>query len=378
MPRLLLVDTSDVLPGLLPIHGWSALMTSDLVLTASEDHPFTPHLDAAELRHEIVPSPDEGSALARQDLLSGLSPVDKARAEWIVDRVREVGEVTYLFGPSDGEAFTRTLGMEAARAQVEVEVVYFGVAPKGTRLLELVAVEERLRGPGGCPWDLEQDHASLGRYAIEEVYELLEAIASGDPEAVQEELGDVLLQVVFHAQIADDEGTFDIDAVAGGIAEKLVRRHPHVFADVDVADSSEVMRNWEDLKAQEKPERDGPFDGVPTAQPALQLVEKYQKRAAKHGFDRVSADEALDEVRAAVEAFASANSEDGRAMSLGDLLAAVVDVARRHRIDPESALRGSARRFRSRFERLVEAAGRPLSELSREDLLVLWRRTGDE
>ena len=378
MARLVLIDTSDALPGLLPLHSWTALMTSELVLTGTADHPFVPHLLAAELRHEVVPEPEGGAGLSRRDLLSGLSPQQKRRAEWIVDRAREAGEAAYLFGSADSETFTRTLGMEAARAEVEVEVVYFGVAPKGTALLELVAVEERLRGPGGCPWDREQDHASLVRYAVEEVYELSEAIASGDPDAVREELGDLLLQVVFQAQIAEDSGvagrpdaTFTIDDVARGIVDKLVRRHPHVFGDVKVDDAAGVMANWDRLKEAEKPERTGVFDGVPTAQPALQLMEHLQKRAAKVGFDWDSDDEALQAVRAEVDEFAAAGDER-RADELGDLLAAVVNLARRWRIDPESALRRTAQRFRSRFESAVDAAEAAPAELSREDWLRLW------
>ena len=375
MARLLLVDTSDALPGLLPLHSWSALMTSDLVLTASSEHPFVPHLEMAELRHEVVPTPDEGATLLRADLLSGLAPADKARAEWVIGRVREVGEVTYLFGPDDAEAFTRTLGMEAANAQVEVEVVYFGVAPKGTRLLELVRVQARLRAPDGCPWDREQTHESLGRYAIEEVYELLEAIATGEPDDLREELGDVLLQVMFHAQVAEDAGTFDIDAVAGGIADKLVRRHPHVFGDTEVADSGEVMRNWEDLKIEEKPERTGPFDGVPTAQPALQLTDKYQRRAAKRGLDVAGVAEAAGHVSMELQEVLSARVET-RGEAVGDLLASVVSLARHAGVDPESALRGSAARFRDRFQEATAHAGKPLEELSREEWRDLWSAQG--
>ena len=372
MARLVLVDTSDQLPGLLPLHAWTALMTSELVLTGTADHAFVPHLQAADLRHDVVPTFDGGGALSRADLLSGLSPQQKRRAQWVVDRARQVGEVAYLFGTGDTEAFTRTLGMEAARAQVEVEVVYFGVSPKGTTLLELVGVEERLRAPDGCPWDREQDHQTLAKYAVEEVYELAEAITSRDPEAIKEELGDVLLQVVFHAQIADDAGTFTIDDVARNIVDKLVRRHPHVFGDLEVADAAGVMANWEQLKASEKPERTGVFDGVPTGLPALQLIEKLQSRAAKVGFEWGDADEVLDAVRGELEEFTAAGSDPERAGELGDLLAAVVSLARQHGIDPESALRGTAARFRSRFEAAVEAAGVPPAELSREDWLRLW------
>ncbi|MDQ3537792.1 MAG: nucleoside triphosphate pyrophosphohydrolase [Actinomycetota bacterium] len=375
MVRLVLVDTADELPGLLPLHAWSALMSSDLVLLGTADHPFVAHLAMAELRYEVVEDAGAG-ALSRADLLSGLTPADKAKATSIVDRVRAEGEVVYLFGTGDDDGFTRTLGMEAARAGVEVEVVYFGVRPPGTRLLELVRIEQRLLAPGGCPWDREQDHRSLARYAVEEVYELLEAIESGDRDAIREELGDVLLQVVFHAQLASKDSeaaqSFDIDDVAADIIAKLVRRHPHVFGDTQVAGSADVVANWEQLKAAEKPERSGPFDGVPAAQPALAYVEKLQSRAAGLGFDWDLDAEAADRIRLELEEFTAAGNDTEREREIGDLLMSVVGLARRHGLDPEMALRGSARRFRERFEAVVATADRPLAELDRAGWLRLW------
>ena len=372
MTRLVLVDTADELPGLLPLHAWSAIMSSDLVLVGAADHPFLPHLDMAELRYEVVAEPDEGKALSRADLLSGVSPADKARAESVVDRAKAEGEVVYLFGKSDYEAFTRTMGMEAARSGVEVEVVYFGVRPPGTRTLELAAVMERLRGPEGCPWDREQEHATLARYAVEEVYELLEAIEAGEPDAIREELGDVLLQVVFHAQIAAEAGQFTIDDVAGGIVEKLVRRHPHVFGDTTVADAAEVSANWETLKAAEKPERTGVFDGVAPAQPSLGYSEQLQRRAAKVGFDWPSDQDAVAKVREELDEFLAATGEAQREHELGDLLLSVVTLARRSGIDSEMALRAAASRFRRRFEAMVADANEDLSRLDAAAWLDRW------
>ena len=373
--RLVLVDTADLLPGLLPLHAWSALMATELVVIGSADHAFAPHLDAAGMAYEVVPSepaPAAEGGLSRQDLLSGLSLVDKRRASWIVDRVRERGQVAYLFGSGDEESFTRTLGMEAAREQVEVEVVYFGISPKGLELLRLVEVMGRLRAPDGCPWDREQTHATLGRYAVEEVYELLDAIAGEDTTEIAEELGDVLLQVVFHAQIAEDGGGFTIDDVASGIADKLVRRHPHVFADVSVAGADEVVVNWERLKADEKPERTGMFDGVVAAQPALALAGKLQSRAAERGFDWADDTEAVAAVFAELEEVAGADDEPGATHELGDLLFAAVNLCRRRGVDPEHALRASAGRFRRRLEHAESSADRPVAELSREEWLALW------
>jgi XTP/dITP diphosphohydrolase len=375
--RLVLVDTADQLPGLLPLHAWSALMQTELVLVGRGDHPFLAHLDAAELAYQVVPeqTDDSGSTgLSRQDLLSGVSLDDRRRARWVVDLVQTRGAVAYLFGSADHESFTRTLGMEAARREVEVEVVYFGVTPRGVRLLDLVQVEERLQGPGGCPWDRQQTHASLARYAVEEVYELLEAIEGGEPGAIAEELGDVLLQVVFHAQIAAAVGDFTIDDVAARITEKLVRRHPHVFADVEVESADEVMANWEQLKADEKPERSGLFDGVVQAQPALGLATKLQSRAAKVGFDWADDTEALAAVYAEVEEVAGAVDDDERRHELGDLLFAATNLCRHHGIDAESALRAAAGRFRRRLEHIEQTAGRPVAELTREEWLRRWEQ----
>ncbi len=372
MARLVLVDTSDQLPGLLPLHAWSALMTSDLVLVRGAAHPFVAHLQAADLRYEVLPTGDDGAARTRAELLAGLTGEQKRQASFVVDRTREAGEVAYLFGPADSEAFTRTVGMEAARAGVEVEVVYFGVAPKGSTLLELVGVEARLRGPDGCPWDREQDHASLGRYAIEEVYELAEAIASGEPDAIREELGDVLLQVIFHAQIAEDAGNFDIDAVARGIVDKLVRRHPHVFADAEVADAGDVMANWQQLKSAEKPERTGVFDGVSPAQPALQYMDALLARTGWQ-LDCDTPDGAMQSVRDALAGFTAAPDPDRRARKLGDVLASVVNLGRAEGIDLEAALRGSAGRFRARAEHVAVAADRPLADLPGDERRRLWQ-----
>ncbi|MGH8886400.1 MAG: nucleoside triphosphate pyrophosphohydrolase [Egibacteraceae bacterium] len=331
MARLVLIDTADQLPGLLPIHGWSALMASELVLVRSADHPFVPHLELAELRHEVVPDSDE-------------------RAQWIVRRAEAEGEVAYLFGPGDDECLTRTLGLEAARAGAEVEVVYFMLAPQGVELLDLVRIVERLRGPCGCPWDREQTPTTLAPHAVEEVYELLDAIASGDQGAIREELGDVLFQVVFQAQVAEDTGGFTIDDVAKGITAKLVRRHPHVFGDVEAADVQQVMENWERLKAAEKPERASVFEGVPTALPALQLAGTVQARAERAGLAPDLGADGVDRARAELERFLDARTAGEREAALGDLLGVIVALARHHGLHAEQALRAAVARFRSRVE----------------------------
>ncbi len=201
-------------------------------------------------------------------------------------------------------------------------------------LLRAVAVMDRLRSPGGCPWDAAQSHRSLAKYLLEETYETLEAIETDDMALLREELGDLLLQVLFHARLAEElpaAQRFGIDDVAGDLVAKLVHRHPHVFADVPVADAAEVNENWERLKAAEKG-RDSAVDGVPMGQPALALAAKLVSRAGRAGID-------LD---------VSAND-------IGDRLLGVVREAVAAGVDPESALRESARAYR---DALVAAEAR--------------------
>jgi XTP/dITP diphosphohydrolase len=224
----------------------------------------------------------------------------------------------------------------------------------GARFLDLVEVMDRLRSPGGCPWDAEQTHASLVKYLLEEAYETAEAIEDGDEAALREELGDVLLQVVFHARIAQERppeagGGWTIDDVAGGIVDKLVRRHPHVFGSATAATAAEVETNWESLKAAEKG-RASAVDGVPLAQPALALASALIGRTAKAGLDvPVSMDVAAPHV-----------VDDD---TIGDLLLAVVALARASDVDAEAALRAAARRYRSR---VLAAEGRIDAERRRD------------
>jgi tetrapyrrole methylase family protein / MazG family protein len=259
----------------------------------------------------------------------------------------------------------------------------------GRQLLELLKVMERLRGPDGCPWDREQTHQSLARHLLEEAHETIEAIDTGDPERLREELGDLLLQVVFHAEMGRQEGTFDVDDVAEGIVSKLVRRHPHVFGDIDVDSAAEVLVNWERIKAEEKGEQ-GVDDDVPPTLPALARAAKVQRRAAAEGFDWRSAAGALGKVHEELqelEAEIGGLPEDrtsrteappGRVEEeLGDLLFAVAALGRRLNVDPETALRKATGRFAERFERMKRQAredGVDLATLSDEQLLARFRQ----
>jgi tetrapyrrole methylase family protein/MazG family protein len=215
----------------------------------------------------------------------------------------------------------------------------------------------RLRGPGGCPWDAEQTHRTLARHLLEETHELLEAIDAGDDDSMRDELGDVLLQVVFHAQMAADDGRWDVDDVAEGLVRKLIHRHPHVFGEVEVAGADEVLVNWEKLKAAEAGERPAVDDDIPASLPSLARAAKVQRRAAGWGFEWRSVDGAVEALREEVEELAATTGDVAHAEEeVGDVLFATVALARKLGVDAESALRRTVRSFAERYERFVELA----------------------
>ncbi|HZP90571.1 MAG TPA: nucleoside triphosphate pyrophosphohydrolase [Actinomycetota bacterium] len=251
----------------------------------------------------------------------------------------------------------------------------------GERLLDLVRVMARLRGPGGCPWDREQTHRTLARHLLEETHEVLDAIDADDRDRLREELGDVLLQVAFHAQMASEEGAWDVDDVARGIIEKLIRRHPHVFGDVRVSGADEVLVNWERIKAEEKGEH-GLEDDIPSTLPALARAAKVQRRAAGRGFAWRSRRSALEALREEVEELERAadaeraGDPEGAEREIGDVLFAAVAVARTLGVDAESALRRTIRGFAERYERftrMVRERGLDLDAMSEAEIRRLFR-----
>ncbi len=244
-------------------------------------------------------------------------------------------------------------------------------------LMRLLAVMRALRDPArGCPWDLQQDSRTLARYALEEAYELVAAIESGPESAVRDELGDLLFQVVFHAQLAAERGLYDFDAVAAGIADKLERRHPHVFAPGDSRDAS----HWEEIKAEERAARGaaGVLDDVPVSLPALTRAAKLGKRAAAVGFDWPDAEGARAKILEELAEIDGARRGEGEATvedEIGDLLLAATSFARHLGVDPETALRRANGRFESRFralEKLAVARGLAIAGLDAATLDVLW------
>ena len=314
-----LATTRRVAPGLLSWRAWQVL-GHGTVLAGTPEHPQMPYLADAGVAVEVTPVTRAAPAL-----------VERARAT-------RSGCVVWLADPDGDEDLMRTVGELVAAEPAgapEVEVLHGSYDLPGARLLDLVATMDRLRRE--CPWDRRQTHRSLAPHLLEEAYEAVEAIETGDPAALCEELGDVLLQVVFHARVAEDgdgdedgeeDGRFTVDDVAAGIVDKLVRRHPHVFGDVEVTGADEVKTNWEAIKRAEK-SRSSAVDGVPLGQPALALAHALQRRAARAGVP---------------EDLIAGFAADG----LGGELFALVDRARRAGVDPEALLRHVAREFRDR------------------------------
>jgi MazG family protein len=245
----------------------------------------------------------------------------------------------------------------------------------------LVDVMARLRGPGGCPWDREQTPETLRPYVLEEAYEVVDAIDGGDAASLRDELGDLLLQVVFQAQLAAESGRFTIADVAAAIVDKLERRHPHVFGSARVEGADDVVRNWKRIKAEERRAAgdDGMFAGVPAALPALTRAQQVGERAAQSGLDWEDARGALAKVReelAEIEAALAAGNRAAAGCELGDLLLAVTSVARHLDVAAELALRGATSRFVDRVRRVEAAAreaGRALEELDPQEIDRLWQ-----
>lgn len=242
-------------------------------------------------------------------------------------------------------------------------------------LQNLIDIINTLRSPGGCQWDREQTHTSLKQNFIEETYEALDAIDEDDMKSLQEELGDVLLQVVLHSQIAKEEGHFNIEDVAKGISEKLIRRHPHVFGDTKVTSTKDILENWEIIKKKEKPERKSVLDGISFSLPALMCAYKLSKKAVKSGFEWPSLGSLYQCIESEFEEFKSAvakNDKENQEEEIGDILFAIVNLARWHKINPELALAKANKKFAKRFRQMESLADKPLNDYSFEEFDSLW------
>ncbi|HPB30447.1 MAG TPA: nucleoside triphosphate pyrophosphohydrolase [Candidatus Sumerlaeota bacterium] len=247
---------------------------------------------------------------------------------------------------------------------------------------KLVEIMKRLLDPGGCPWDREQNHQSLKPYIIEEAYEVCDAIDAGDTDGLMEELGDVALQIVFHAELAQRQGRFDINDVLQGICDKLIRRHPHVFSDGDARTSGEVLNRWEEIKKQEKSRKKqkpaSVLDGIPPSMPALAFACRIQERAANVGFDW---DNVADVEKKVLEEWGELGEARGQGDpekiedEFGDLMFALVNLARFIGVNPEQALRKTIRKFEQRFRHIEKRAAeqeRKLSDMTLAEMDVFW------
>lgn len=241
------------------------------------------------------------------------------------------------------------------------------------RLVEVISI---LRSPEGCPWDREQDHKSLRPNLLEETYEALDAIDSENFEEMKEELGDVLLQVVLHSQIADEDGKFNIEDVAKTISDKLIRRHPHVFADVNVKDSDEVIVNWDEIKKKEKPHRKSALSGIAKTLPALIAATELSKKAIKTGFEWPNVESLWECLDSEIEEFKEAAEEkdkDSMEDEMGDILFSIVNVARWHGLDPEIALLKANKKFEKRFKTMEDLAIKKLNDYDSDEFEELWQ-----
>ena len=323
MPLLVVPLAPDETPNL-TLGEWDALVGCDRVLFERPDHPLVARLDEAGVA--AVPFDDEPQA--QVDEVAFVCDPGSPR---VIDLARG-GANVIGFGPAP-DALTAAWGSGVARKA--------GVGAAG-----LAAIMARLRGADGCPWDREQTHSSLKPHLIEETYEVIDAIERGALDHdLEEELGDLLLQVAFHAELAAEDDRFDLGEVADRICAKLLHRHPHVFSDTVVSGAEQVVSNWETLKASEKKGRKGPFDDIPQALPALIATYKTQKRAAALGF-------APEETEARERAGAALAAGD-----VGEALFWAVALARGTGVDPEGALRAATERFRAGLDDAGPAAG---------------------
>lgn len=309
-------------------------------------------------------------ALHLKDVLLTTYPADHV-VRWVSQEKTKEERIEEL----NGDRFT------------EDTCLYIPNLGEGTSFESFAEIVAHLRAPNGCPWDREQTHETLRKHLLEESYEAISAIDSGDFADMREEFGDLLLQVVLQSQIANEEGQFNVNQVIQGIHSKIVRRHPHVFGDLKLEGVQGVLANWEKLKEQERGERalsnvegkkegKGLLDGVPLALPALSQAQEYQDRAARVGFDWPEIEGVLDKVNEEIQEIKSAESNFELASEIGDLFFALVNVARWKNVDAESVLRATNFKFKKRFAYIEQGAnkqGRALSALSLDEMESLWQ-----
>jgi nucleoside triphosphate diphosphatase len=252
---------------------------------------------------------------------------------------------------------------------------------KPTDITPLTKIMARLRDPvDGCPWDVTQTFLTIAPYTIEEAYEVADAIERNDLDGLKDELGDLLLQVVFHSQMAAEAGSFDLHDVITGICDKMTRRHPHIFGDVEAKEAAQVTQNWENIKAQERSSQPdaSALAGVAKALPALLRAQKIQMRAARTGFDWPNVDGAKSKIFEELDEIASANTDAEREDEVGDLLFAAVNLARFYDVDAENALKNATAKFDRRFRAMEDMAGSSFPALSLDEKEALWSQAKDQ
>jgi tetrapyrrole methylase family protein/MazG family protein len=367
----------------LPIKIVNGLSFLEPVFAAMNFDPF-PHLillDAIELSQEHFPAfPPDMPVLVAQVYSRLVAAEVKMTLNTIYPDEHPV-RLVHAAG-TEGLNIEDLQLFEIDRSEkIDLLTVLF-VPPLGlnTSFESFQEIVAHLRAPDGCPWDREQTHLSLRSNLLEEAYEVLDAIDSGDPLKMAEELGDLQLQIVLNAQIASEEGEFTMADVLRGINGKIIRRHPHVFGDLNLDDVQGVLRNWETLKAVERansqePEK-GILDGVPLALPALTQAQEYQDRVARVGFDWKEIEGVLDKIIEEIQEVKEIKNKDEMIAEMGDLFFTLVNFARWNKIDAESALRETSSRFKKRFayvEKGAKKLGRRLSDMSEEEMDVLWQ-----
>ena len=349
--------------SLLGIDALSGLQIGDAIEVAAQYHPSL-NTDRPALLAQIY-----GQRMAGEVKLT------------LMNQYPDDYPVTLVFGAGTIHAHQKTIPLYQIDAQEEIDhltALYVPPLPRQGALETFQDTIAHLRAPNGCPWDREQTHQSLRSCLLEEAYEVLQALDSQDMDALREELGDLLLQIVLHAQLATEAGYFKFADVVDHIDTKIKRRHPHVFGQAVLDGSEEVLHNWEEIKREERGQKDHHdiLSGVPTALPSLALADSYQRRVVRVGFDWPDISGVIGKVNEELGEFREAPDEESQASEFGDLLFALVNYARWLDIDAESALRGTNARFARRFsamEQLAHERGTKLEHLSLDEQEALWQ-----
>ena len=357
-------------------------LQEELALFDLENAPKLTICNAAELQDAHVPhfAPD------MPVLLRNLAGQDLDHLRWVLQTTYDDNHSLRVF-TADDSVTNQNLGLLGANKQdAALCAIYIPPLETGTSVTAFQEIIAHLRAPDGCPWDKKQTHQTLRKHMLEEAYEALEAMDAGDTTGMAEEFGDLLLQIVLNAQIATENQHFRMSDVVKGIYDKIVRRHPHVFGEVEVDGVGQVLQNWEELKAQERKDngntQKGILDGVPLSFPALNQSQEYQERAARVGFDWPEIQGVLDKLMEEIEEIREAETPEHIASEIGDLFFVLVNFARWQGVDAESALRGANMRFKARFgyiEQYAREKERPVTEMSLDKMEELWqeaKRTG--